>query len=85
MFDAPNNYISLRGIQNKVRSIKVVGKDQNLNFERNGGAAWNNIPGILRIDIPKTESLDRYVTILEIVLEDELNLYRGHGNAVELN
>ena len=85
LFDTPNNYISLRGIQNKVKSIKVVGNGQNLSFERNGGAVWNNIPGILRIEVPQTESLDRYVTILEVELEDELKLYRGHGNAVELN
>ena len=85
LFDTPNNYISLRGIQNKVKSIKVVGNGQNLSFERNGGAVWNNIPGILRIEVPQKESLDRYVTILEVELEDELKLYRGHGNAVELN
>ena len=85
MFDTPKNYISLRGIQNKVKSIEVVGNEQNLSFERNGGAAWNNIPGILRIEVPKMEDMDRYVTILEVELEDELKLYRGHGNAVELN
>jgi alpha-L-fucosidase len=56
-----------------------------LNFERNGGAAWNNIPGILRIEIPNEKNLDKYVTIIEVELQDELKLYRGHGNAVELN
>ena len=44
LFDAPKNYISLKGIQNKVKSIKVLGNNQSLSFERNGGAAWNNIP-----------------------------------------
>jgi len=85
LFDTPKNYISLRGIQNKIKSIKVVGSDQELSFERNGGAAWNNIPGILRIEVPEIENMDNYVTILEVELEDELKLYRGHGNAVELN
>lgn len=85
LFDAPQNYISLKGIQNKVKSITVVGSKQNLNFERNGGAAWNNIPGILRIETPKKENLNNYATIIEVELEDALKLYRGHGNAVELN
>ena len=85
LFDSPNNYISLKGIQNKVKSIKVVGTNKKLNFERNGGAAWNNIPGILRIEIPKKENLDKNVTIIEVELVDALKLYRGHGNAVELN
>ncbi|MEC3907192.1 alpha-L-fucosidase [Tamlana sp. 2201CG12-4] len=85
LFDAPKNYISLKGIQNKVKSIRVVGSNQELSFVRNGGAAWNNIPGILRIEIPESRYLDDNVTVLEIELEDALKLYRGHGNAVELN
>ena len=85
LFDNPKNYILLKGIQNKVKSIKVVGTNQELSFERNGGAAWNNIPGILRIEIPHEKNLDPYVTLLEVTLEDPLVLYRGHGNAVELN
>lgn len=85
LFDDPKNYIQLKGIQNKVTSIKVLGGSEKLTFKRNGGAAWNNIPGILRIAVPKGESLDKYVSIIEISLEDELELYRGHGNAVELN
>jgi len=85
LFDAPKNYIQLKGIQNKVKSIKVLGANEELSSERNGGAAWNNIPGILRISIPQSDNLDPYVTIIEVALEDELVLYRGHGNAVELN
>ena len=85
LFDTPNNYISLKGIQNKIKSIKVVGNGEELGFERNGGAVWNNIPGILRIEVPKKESLDPNVTILEVDLEGPLKLYRGHGQAVELN
>lgn len=85
LFDTPNNYISLKGIQNKVKSIKVVGNGQELSFERNGGAAWNNIPGILRIEVPQAKNLDANVTILEVDLESPLKLYRGHGQAVELN
>ncbi|WGU68310.1 alpha-L-fucosidase [Capnocytophaga canimorsus] len=85
LFDNPKNYILLKGIQNKVKSIKVLGAEQKISFERNGGAAWNNIPGILRISVPADQSLDPYVTVLEVHLEGELSLYRGHGNAVELN
>lgn len=85
LFDNPKNYIQLKGIQNKVTGIKVLGSNEKLSFTRNGGAAWNNIPGILRIDIPKDAHLDQYVSMIEVSLEDELKLYRGHGNAVKLN
>lgn len=85
LLDNPKSYIALKGIQNKVKSIKVFGSDQELKYIRNGGAAWNNIPGILRIEVPKAQNMDLYITILEVDLEGELKLYRGHGNAVELN
>ncbi len=85
LFDNPKNFIQLKGLQNKVSKIRVLGTDEELTFERNGGASWNNIPGILRISIPKNENLDEYVTVIEVSLETELELYRGHGNAVELN
>lgn len=85
LFDAPKHYVALKGIQNKVKAIKVLGAGQKLDFERNGGASWNNIPGILRIKVPDIENQDPYVTVLEVALEGPLKLYRGHGNAVELN
>lgn len=85
LFDVPRHYVSLKGVQNKVKSIRVLGSSQELKFERNGGAAWNNIPGILRIEIPDKNNLDEFVTIIEVELEGKLKLYRGHGNAVELN
>lgn len=81
----PKNYISLKGIQNKIKSVKVLGSTEELEFERNGGAEWNNIPGILRIALPSEENIDKYITVLEVSLDGELQLYRGHGNAVELN
>ncbi len=85
LFDAPKHYIALKGIQNKVKSIEVIGSGRKLAFERNGGAAWNNIPGILRIEVPEREDQDPYVTVLEVELDGPVKLYRGHGNAVELN
>lgn len=85
VFDIPKDYILLKGIQNSVKSIQVVGTNETLNFVRNGGASWNNIPGILRITPPSSKSIDTYVTIIKITLNKQIKLYRGHGNAVELN
>ena len=82
LFDNPKNYISLKGLQTKVKSIKVVGSDEELSFTRNGGAAWKNIPGILRISTPEANSLDPYVTVLEVSLEEEIELYRGQGHVM---
>lgn len=65
LYDKPMNYIQLKGIQNKVVSIKVVGSEENLTFERNGGAAWNNIPGILRISLPSEKALIPMLLLLK--------------------
>lgn len=85
LFDIPKDYILLKGLQSKVKSVEVLGSGESLQFVRNGGAEWNNIPGVLRIGIPSKESIDEYVTIIKLTLENELKLYRGYGNAVELN
>lgn len=85
LFDIPQEYILLKGLQTKVDSIEVLHTGEKLTFERNGGASWNNIPGILRISIPSKESIDPYATIIKLTLKDKVHLYRGHGNAVELN
>ncbi|WP_223826679.1 alpha-L-fucosidase [Flagellimonas sp. S3867] len=84
LFNNPKNYISLKGLQNKVTSIKVLGTDEELSFERNGGASWKNIPGVLRISIPKDKNLDKYVTVLEVSLENDLELYRGQGHVFRM-
>lgn len=63
LFDVPRHYVSLKGVQNKVKSIRVLGSSQELKFERNGGAAWNNILGILRIEIPDKNNLDEFVKL----------------------
>lgn len=85
LFDTPKDYILLKGLQNKVESIEVLGTNEKLSYVRNGGADWNKIPGILRISIPAKESLDEYVTVVKLTLDKEIELYRGKGNAVEQN
>lgn len=85
LFDNPKDYILLKGLQNKVQKISVVGTGEELSHVRNGGASWNNIPGILRIGIPSEKSLDKHVTLIQIDLNEPVVLYRGHGQAVELN
>lgn len=84
LFNDPKNYISLKGLKSMVASIKVLGTDEELSFERNGGASWKNIPGILRISVPNKKNLDKYVTVLEVSLENELNLYRGQGHVFRM-
>ena len=85
VFDEPKDFILLKGLQNKIKKIRVLGNNQELKWERNGGAEWNNIPGIVRIETPKKKNLDKYVTIIAIELDSVVDLYRGTGKPLELN
>ena len=47
-----------------------------LEYKLIGGAPWLNIPGVLWIDIPKTET-DPVATVIRIELEGPLDLFTG--------
>jgi alpha-L-fucosidase len=82
--DIPREGIVVKGIINKVERVRMIGTDKELHFERNGGAPWMNIPGVLQIDVPG-EQLDVNVTVVAIDLDSPLKLYRGEGGAIENN
>jgi alpha-L-fucosidase len=79
----PWETVAVKGIRNKIKSIRVVGTNETLESKKMGGASWLNIPGILYINKPK--SYDENLTVLAIDLEGKLDLYHGSGAAVENN
>jgi len=84
VLDIPKDDLVVKGIKNKVKQVRLLGTDKTLSFERNGGAAWHGIPGVLQIDLPAA-LLDQNVTVIAIDLETPLELYRGHGGSIEAN
>ena len=84
VLDIPKDDLVVKGIKNKVMKIRLLGSGQELSFERNGGASWRGIPGVLLIDL-KPEQLDKNVTVMAIELDSPLELYRGSGGAIEAN
>ncbi len=85
LFDIPKDYILLKGLHTKIKKIRIVGSERELQWKRSGGAKWANIPGIVRIDVPERENLDKYVTVLAVELADTVQLFRGGGKAIESN
>ncbi len=79
----PRDYILIKGLQTKIKDIRVLGSGEKLSWSRNGGAKWANIPGIVRIEIP--DKLDELVTIIAVELEEPVKLYRGGGKTIEAN
>ena len=84
VLDIPKDDIVVKGIQNKVIQVRLIGTSENLAYKRNGGAEWMKIPGVLQITLPASK-LDQNVTVIAIDLDSPLELYRGSGGAIEQN
>jgi alpha-L-fucosidase len=80
---APMDNVPVKGIRNKVKTVRVVGTGETLNNKKIGGASWLNVPGILYIDKPK--AYDENLTVIAIELDGKLDLYHGGGGAIESN
>jgi len=84
VLDIPKDDLVIKGINNKVERVRLIGTNQELKAERNGGASWMGIPGVLQVEL-KPEMLDQNVTVIAIDLDSPLQLYRGEGGAIEAN
>lgn len=79
-----NGEVELKGISNKINRIWVVGNGTKLNHEVKSKVFWNAYPGITYIDLPE-EVLDEYCTVLAVLLDGPVKLYRETVGAIESN
>ncbi|MFM8588551.1 MAG: alpha-L-fucosidase [Bacteroidota bacterium] len=70
--------IMIKGLVNKIKDIKVVGRETALPHKVVGKISWSPVPGLVFVDVPRSE-LDSYMTVLELKLEGPVKLYVGHG------
>lgn len=70
--------IMLKGLDNKIEEITVVGDGTKLNHKVVGKISWSHVPGLVYIDVPENV-LDKYVTVLKLKLDKPVKLYRGRG------
>lgn len=70
--------VMLKGIDNKVEEITVVGNGTKLKHKVVGKISWSPVPGLIYIDVPENVS-DKYITVLKVKLSKPIKLYRGHG------
>lgn len=85
LLNTPKEFVALKGLHNKIKKIRVVGQpDSKLKWKISGGAPWNNIPGVVLINVPE-KLLDPFVTVLAVEIEGKVKLYRAPGHAVQLN
>jgi alpha-L-fucosidase len=84
LFGGIKGSAGVKGIRNGIRSVEILSTGERVEFRKIGGAAWNDIPGILWMSEPK-ESFDEPVTVIKVTLEGELSLYRGRGEHISVN
>lgn len=72
---APNGPVMLKGIKNKINRIWVVGNGTKLDHDIKMKQYWSAKPGIIYIDVPE-EVLDPQVTVIAVLLDGEIDLYK---------
>lgn len=70
--------IMLKGLDNKITDISVVGNGRQLTHKVVGKISWSKVPGLVYIDVPE-DVADKYVTVLKLKLDKAVHLYRGQG------
>ncbi|NLI36028.1 MAG: alpha-L-fucosidase [Bacteroidales bacterium] len=80
----PNGPVEVKGLMNKVNRIWVVGNGAILNYKIYNKNYWSEVPGNLYIDVPE-RVLDPSITVIAILLDGPVKLYRGSGQVITCN
>lgn len=80
----PNGPIEVKGLMNKVNRVWVVGSGNMLNYKIYNKNYWSEVPGNLYIDVPE-RVLDPQITVVAVLLDGPIKLYRGAGKVIESN
>lgn len=70
--------IMIKGLDNQIKEIKVVGKGTSLPHKVVGKISWSPVPGLIYIDVP-ANAVDTYMTVLALKLDKPVKLYGGKG------
>lgn len=80
----PNGPLLIKGLKNKINRIWVVGNGTKLSHQVKGKQYWSSVPGLLYIDLPK-EVQDEQVTVIAVLLDGPIDLFREEVKAIESN
>ena len=80
----PKGEVVIRGLKNKINRIWVVGQGSKLEHQVVGKVYWSHYPGITYIKIPDYV-LDGQMTVLAVLLDGKIDLYREDGAVIESN
>ena len=85
VFSKPVNELMIKGLQNKAKSITVLGEDHTqLKIKNVGGAPWKKVPPTRFIKVPNNIELG-YGRVIKIEFNEEIELYTGKSGVIEQN
>jgi len=80
----PTGPIAIKGLKNDLSRIRIVGEGSIISHEIYNKLYWSEVPGIIYINIPE-ERLNEDMTVISILLDKPIELYRDKVGAVESN
>jgi len=80
----PNGPVEIKGLMNKVNRVWTVGNGTMLPYKVYNKNYWSEVPGNLYIDVPE-QVLDPQITVLAVLLDGPIKLYRGVGQVISSN
>lgn len=80
----PKGEVVIRGLKNKINRIWVVGEGTKLAHKVVSKVYWSHYPGITYIQVP-VYVLDNHMTVIALLLDGVIDLYREDGAVIESN
>ena len=80
----PNGPIEVKGLMNKVNRVWVVGNGTMLPYKVHNKNYWSEVPANLYIDVPERVQ-DENITVIAVLLDGPVKLYRGVGQVISSN
>lgn len=80
----PDGVVEVKGLANKVNRVWVVGDGSMLSYKVYNKNYWSAVPGNLYINVPD-HVLDPQITVLAVLLDGPIKLYRGEGQVISSN
>jgi len=80
----PTGPVALKGIKNTIFKTRIVGEGSSCQHSVYNKLYWSDRPGIIYIDFPR-ERLDKTMTVIAVLFDTPVELYREKVGAIESN
>lgn len=80
----PSGPIAIKGLKNGISRMRIVGEGSMIHSRIFNKLYWSEVPGIVYIDVPESR-LDKDLTVIAVLLDKPVELFRDRIGAVESN